>query len=103
MRINWLAQPFMIMALATGKISVAFLILRIMRKSVWRRGFLVYGAMIGSFVFCSIAVILTFAQCRPVTALWDPRLLVKGEAKCWPPRRQANFSVFAGSEYDSFP
>ncbi|KAG8531973.1 uncharacterized protein KY384_003609 [Bacidia gigantensis] len=85
------------MALGTGKASVAFLILRIMGKSFWRRAFLIYGAMIASFVFCSLAIILTFAQCRPVEALWNPSLVEMGKARCWPPARQADFSVFAGS------
>ena len=95
-RLNWIIQPFVIIALATGKISVAFLILRIMGKSRWRRVFLIYFAMGGSFVFCSVAIILTFAQCRPVEALWNPSLVLTGKAKCWPPMRQSNFSVFVG-------
>jgi hypothetical protein len=65
-RINWITQPFAIMSLATGKVSVALLIMRIMGKSTWRRAFLIWAAMAGSVLFCSIAIILTFAQCRPV-------------------------------------
>ena len=96
-RINWITQPVTIYALATGKISVAFLIMRIMGKSKWRKAFLIYGAMIGSFLFCTIAIILTFAQCRPVTALWNPELSLTGKATCWPPQRQSDFSLFTGS------
>lgn len=96
-RINWITQPVAIYALATGKVSVAFLILRIMGKSRWRRAFLIYGAMIASFIFCTIAVILTFAQCRPVTALWNPELVLMEKATCWPPQRQSDFSLFVGS------
>ena len=95
-RVNWITQPVAIYALATGKTSVAFLILRLMGKSKWRRAFLIYGAMLGSFLFCTIAIILTFAQCQPVTALWNTELVATGEAKCWPPRRQSDFSLFAG-------
>lgn len=97
-RINWITQPVAIYALATGKVSVAFLILRIMGKSRWRRAFLIYGAMIASFIFCTIAVILTFAQCRPVTALWNPELVLMEKATCWPPQRQSDFSLFVGSK-----
>ena len=52
-RINWINQPFQIISLATGKISVAFLIMRIMGKSTWRRAFLIWAAMIGTI--CSAA------------------------------------------------
>ena len=83
--------------LASGKISVAFLILRIMGKSEWGKAFFISGAMIGSFLFCTIAIVLTFVQCQPVTALWNPQLVVVGKAKCWSPQRQSDFSLFPGS------
>ena len=67
-RINYIAQPFTVIALATGKISIAFLIMRIMGKSVWRRAFLIWVVMIGSTLFCGITILLTFVQCRPVEA-----------------------------------
>ena len=100
-RINWITQPVAIYARVSGKVSVALLIWRIMGRSKWRNAFLLYGAMLGSFVICTVAVILTFAQCRPVTALWDPELVVMGKATCWPPQRQIRFSIFAGSMSDS--
>ena len=93
LRLNWITQPFAIAALATGKISVAFLLLRIIASSVWRRGFL-WFMMATNFLFCSLSVIFTFAQCRPVTGLWDPTV----KAKCWRPESQSSFSVFTGSE-----
>ena len=68
-----------------------------MGRSKWRKAFLLYGAMIGSVVVCTIAIILTFVQCRPVAALWDPELVDIGKATCWPPQRQTHFSIFAGS------
>ena len=58
--------------------------------------------MIGSLLFASIAVILTFAQCRPVSALWNPELTALGMATCWPPHRQSDFSIFTGSESFSY-
>lgn len=96
-RINWIAQPFTIIALATGKISIAFLIMRIMGKSIWRRAFLIWAVMIGSTLFCSITIILTFVQCKPVEALWNPALVPAGKAVCWPSYRQTDFSLFTGS------
>lgn len=95
-KINWMSQPFAIMALATGKISVAFLILRIIGQSTWRRGFL-YFSMITCFIFCALASIFTFVQCSPPKALWTPS--IKG--KCWKPESQSDFSVFVGSKYSN--
>lgn len=92
-KINWISQPFAIMALATGKISVAFLILRIIGTSSWRKGFL-YFIMITCFVFCALAAIFSFVQCSPPKALWTPS--IKG--KCWKPESQSDFSVFVGSK-----
>ena len=97
-RLNWIAQPFAIMGLAFGKISVAFLLLRLIGpKSFWRRNFL-YFTMIGSFLFCALATIFTFVQCNPVQALWNPTLVPAGQAKCWEPHTQSDFSLFVGSE-----
>lgn len=101
-RVSWITQPVVIYALATGKISVALLIWRIMGRSKWRKAFLLYGAMVASFAVCTIAIVLTFVQCRPVAALWNPDLVTKGKATCWPPRRQTDFSIFAGSMSDVF-
>ena len=67
-KINWITQPFTIMPLATGKISVAFLIMRFTGNSKWRRAFLVWLSMAGSIVSCGIAIIIICVQCRPVEA-----------------------------------
>ena len=56
--------------------------------------------MIASAVLCTITIILTFVQCRPVAALWDPELVVMEKAICWPPQRQSHFSIFVGSMSD---
>lgn len=86
------------MALATSKASVAFLILRIMGTSTWRRYFL-YFLVAANFLFCSLAIIFTFAQCRPSRALWDHSI----DGKCWNPKSQSSFSLMAGSKDTSLP
>ena len=96
-KLNWTLQPWPIMALATSKVSVALLIMRIMGTSAWRRGFL-WFLMVANFFFCSLAIVLTFTQCRPSSALWDHS--IKG--KCWKPERQTSFSLFTGSKYNAF-
>ena len=91
-RIIWILQPFVITSLGTGKVSVAFLILRLMGKSFWRRR-LLYGVMISCFVVCSAAIIITYVQCRPVAALWNPEV----KANCWDANTQTSVNIFTGS------
>ena len=102
LRINWISQPPMVIALVMGKISASFVIMRIMGRSKWRKAFLIYVAIIGSVVICGIAIAFTFAQCRPVEALWNPRLLASGRATCWPPHIDSDFQLFTGSMCGSF-
>ena len=93
LKINYITQGISIMAVGTGKISVALLILRIMGKSSVRKAFL-YFSMATSFLLCGLGVITTYVQCKPVMALWDPH--VKGD--CWNPSVQSNLSIFIGGE-----
>lgn len=74
----YVIQPFAIMAIAVGRMSVAVLILRIMGPSKWRKMFL-YFSIISTFVISTVASIIIFAACDPPQALWKPFL----KAKCW--------------------
>ncbi|KYK56548.1 integral membrane protein [Drechmeria coniospora] len=76
--LNWLSQPFGIIGVAAGKISVSALLLSIIRMTdlKWHRRFLwsipiILTAVIG--IACSV---LTFAQCSPAAALWDKRYVI---------------------------
>ncbi|OAQ78861.1 integral membrane protein [Purpureocillium lilacinum] len=93
--LNWLSQPFGIVGVAAGKISVAALLLGIIRLSDlrWHRLFLwtvpiTLAALIA--VACST---LTFAQCSPAEALWDRRVT----GKCINPKVMGGFGTFTGS------
>ncbi|KAF2236998.1 hypothetical protein EV356DRAFT_530507 [Viridothelium virens] len=93
-RWNWIAIPFGIAAIATGKISTAFLVLRIMgRNGFWRKWFLYFGSAFTAAV-STIAITLTFAQCSPSRALWNPTL---PGAHCWDPRVNTDFSIFTAA------
>lgn len=92
LKLNWVLQPFAIMALATAKISVAFVMLRIIPSAtVWARRIL-HFAIVSTFLTSAIASILTFVQCDPPRALWE--FGVKG-AKCWDPRVQSDYAIFS--------
>ena len=96
-KVGWILQPFNIMAQATGKMSVALLILRLLGPSaLWRKRFL-YISIILTPLFAALACIFTFAQCDPVRTLWEGLAEVP-KAKCWNPDRQLAFSLFDGSK-----
>ena len=77
-KINWISQPFCVMAIASGKVSVAYLILRLQAPCKWRTG-LLYFIAISSIVLGVVDCIITFAQCSPAYALWTANVA----ANCW--------------------
>ncbi|KAF7511805.1 hypothetical protein GJ744_003536 [Endocarpon pusillum] len=90
MKYNLICQPFGVMASALGKVSVAFLVLRLIGPTtVWRRRFLYSNAML--FMLLSIlSFVLFFAQCTPLRATWEP---VPG-ARCWNPTVTTTYGIF---------
>ena len=92
---NWISQPWGIFGFATGKISVALLILRIMGpNTIWRK-WILYGCMASVLVINAIGSILTFVQCNPPRALWTPTI----HAHCWNPKVQSDYAIFLSSEF----
>ena len=80
--------------------SVAFLLLRLLGpSSFWRKWFL-YVNLVLNFVFGSLTVIFTFAQCNPPRALWEGTTKLP-HAKCWNPASQLDFSIFSSSRFEA--
>ena len=88
-------QPFAIMTVAIGRISVAVLILRILKFSTWRKWFL-YICIVSTLVFSVLTCGLIFAQCSPPEALWNPAL--DNAAHCWDPSILLNLTLFISSK-----
>jgi hypothetical protein len=95
---NWITQPWAIFGFATGKVSVALLILRIIGPNTFWRKWILYFAMGSALLFTSLGCIFTFVQCDPPRALWTPQLIAAGQAKCWDSRVQADYAIFLSSE-----
>ena len=99
LKVDWISQPFNIMSLKTGKMSVTFLILRLLRpSSFWRKWFLFVNIVLN--FLGSLTAIFTFALCNP------PRALSEGtkklpHAKCWDPKSQLDFSIFSSSRFEN--
>lgn len=94
--LNWLSQVFGIMGVAAGKISVAALLLAIIRLTElrWQRIFLWTVPISLAAIIAIACSTLTFAQCSPAKALWDNR--VQGE--CINPHVMSSFGTFTGGE-----
>ncbi|KAK2606307.1 hypothetical protein QQS21_003238 [Conoideocrella luteorostrata] len=91
---TWICQPFVIMGFATGKLSVGILLYRVIGSTTFWRKWSLCFTVVSALVFSIVNVALTFAQCSPPSALWNPHLVETGEAKCWPPSIQTNFAIF---------
>lgn len=99
--INWITQPWVIFGFATGKISVALLILRIIGPKAFWRSWTLYFCMVTVFIFNTVDCIITFTQCNPPKALWTPSLVTSGDAKCWNPHIQSDYAIFLSCEFPS--
>ncbi|CEJ91767.1 hypothetical protein VHEMI07459 [[Torrubiella] hemipterigena] len=90
----WIIQPPMILTFGAAKTSVALLILRLIAKTTFWRRWILYVIIFVVIVGNSLAVVITFAQCTPVSALWMPEML---DADCWDPVIQEHYNYFLGA------
>jgi hypothetical protein len=94
-KLNWIAQPLAIFCLGSGKIAIAFLILRLLnRASVWRKWSL-YIAVVWTAINTVLMILFTFIQCGNAAALWDQSL--KETTTCWDPQVQSSFSIYGAA------
>ncbi|KAI0451211.1 hypothetical protein F5B21DRAFT_507499 [Xylaria acuta] len=94
-KLNYVAQPFGIVAVGTGKVAVGILVLRLLGAlSRWRKIFL-WVLLALNVIITIFAAVFTFTQCNPPAALWEPSL--RDTAHCWDPSVQSNFSIFSAS------
>ena len=96
LELNYLSQPFAIAAILAGKISVALMILRMIKRSyLWTRR-LLWAVIVTCVAIFIISYTLFFAQCHPLKAWWTSPLMVK--TNCWDMSVGKIFGVFSGSE-----
>lgn len=99
--LNWLSQPFGIIGVAAGKISVSALLLGIIKMTElrWHRLFLWVVPITLAALIAIACSVLTFAQCSPAEALWDKRV----QGICIDPHVMGGFGTFTGGESMSWP
>ncbi|KAL8840335.1 MAG: hypothetical protein Q9170_001350 [Blastenia crenularia] len=91
-KLNWIAQPFAIFSCGVGKISIAFLLLRIMAKNKLRERFL-YTLIALLVTINAICVGFIFGQCWPARKLWEPNV----PGSCLDPSVQQDVGFFQSS------
>lgn len=96
--LNWTSQIFGIVGVATGKISIAALLLSIIRNTgwTWQRIYLWTVTIILTSCVAISCSLLTFLQCNPPSRLWDPRV----EGICIGPEVMAASGIFTGCKLD---
>ena len=96
-KLGYIAQPIATIAQGLSKISVAFLLIRILGSviSTFRKRSL-WLIIIITAVNSVIQAFLTFYQCQNPEALWNP-VLAK-TTYCWNPSVQANFAIYTSSQ-----
>lgn len=80
-RLNWLSQPYDIVAQGTGKVAICFLLLRLFSAiSRWRKG-MIWVVLILNSINCILTIVFTYVRCDDPAALWDPA--VREKTYCW--------------------
>ncbi|KAK3314345.1 integral membrane protein [Apodospora peruviana] len=93
----WISAPFSTMSACFGKISIALLILRMINRNKTYTIFL-WTLIVLLFIINLLLTIITFAQCTPVTWLWDQLNPAAGYVgSCWDPNIQKNYGYFQGA------
>lgn len=72
---NWLASPFLVLSLATSKISICLFLLRVLKKTHAKLKRQCLYLIIGSICVLSVpAAGYCLGQCQPVEKLWDKKV-----------------------------
>lgn len=95
----WLSTPFSTMSACWGKISISLLILRMINRKVAYTIFL-WTLIFLLFIINVLLTIVTFAQCKPASWLWDQLnpSLAGYHGSCWNPNIQKNYGYFQGGK-----
>lgn len=95
-KLNYISNPFGIMAYSLPNLSVAIFLNRILRLPRLQK-WLLYSVPIAQCVIAGISCVLLFAQCTPSRFLWDPAI----PARCLSATVLTGYSYFVGA-YSAF-
>ena len=94
-KVNYIANPFGIMAYSFPNISVAVFIDRILAPDRLRQVSL-YTVAVAQVVIAAISCVLLFKQCTPTASLWNPTIKPK---HCLDIGTLTSYSYFVGGTF----
>lgn len=93
-KLNFVAQAFGITSPTLGKLSVGFLMQRILGPHTVYRKWFIHIVMAVYGLWTALTVIFTYTQCTPTSALWNPT----PDMKCWGNRVFPDIAVSHGGK-----
>lgn len=93
-KINYIANPFGIMAYSIPNISIAIFVNRILAPPPWQK-YAIYALVIAQNIFAAVSCVLLFVQCTPTASLWNPVIVPDS---CLNAGTLTRYSYFVGGE-----
>lgn len=90
-KVNFIANPFCIMAYSFPNVSIAISLNRLLAPS-HIRCWALYSLVSLQCLIAAISCVLLFTQCTPVASLWDSTI----PARCFPTGVMTGYSYFTG-------
>jgi hypothetical protein len=84
-----------IIALFLPKISVALLLVHILKPPRWLRISFV-SLTVTTLLLGAVGIVIEFVQCNPIPGQWDP---VTYNPTCWSPNIQIDYSLALGGKF----
>jgi hypothetical protein len=97
LKLDLISVALGINALFLPKISIALLLVRLLKPKQWLK-FIVISMALIAFMLGVVGVIIEFVQCNPIPGQWDPQ---RYNPTCWNPNIQMNYSYFVGGKFSS--
>lgn len=92
----WLSVPFSPGSAAIGKVSIALLLMRLINRNRGQKAFL-WVLIVLLLAINLVLIIITFAQCTPVTLLWERVRMNPPRGTCWAPTIQQSYGYLVGA------
>lgn len=98
-RYEYLAASWAVIAPAFGRISFAVFLLVFLGLLTTVRRIVLWTLIVLQVVANVLAIIVMYAQCSPVSRIWDPTK----PGSCWNPKIQSDIGFFQGGALHQVP
>ena len=95
LRTNWESQTPGILASVGARISIAVLLCRLFGSKLWLRWYLYAATALQTTAEC-LLIIVIWAQCKPVSALWT----LNKTRNCWDPAIEKDIAFLGQGQFN---